>query len=145
MRSRSSLSHACLAVSEISLSCACAAGTRIAIVGERSRKAKHPSKRALSDSESLGFRAFLVLVLQESLGYSPIEAGLATLPITMIMLAVSARAGALAQRIGPRVPMTLGPAVMAVGTSSPPKRSRRHPPSRPAAPVCRRLLLHWSR
>jgi hypothetical protein len=64
----------------------------------------------------LGAVLFLIgLVLQESLGYSPIEAGLATLPITMIMLAFSARAGALAQRIGPRVPMTLGPAVMAVG------------------------------
>ena len=64
----------------------------------------------------LGAVLFLIgLVLQESLGYSPIEAGAATLPITAIMLVFSAPAGALAQRIGPRIPMTLGPAVMAVG------------------------------
>lgn len=64
----------------------------------------------------LGAVLFLIgLVLQESLGYSPIEAGVATLPITAVMLALSARAGALAQRIGPRIPMTLGPAVMAIG------------------------------
>jgi MFS family permease len=31
------------------------------------------------------------------------------------MLVFSARAGALAQRIGPRLPMTLGPAVVAIG------------------------------
>ena len=55
------------------------------------------------------------LVLQQSLGYSPIEAGTATLPITVIMLAFSARAGSLAQRIGPRWPMTCGPLVIAIG------------------------------
>jgi EmrB/QacA subfamily drug resistance transporter len=57
----------------------------------------------------------LGIVLQESLGYSPIEAGLATFPITMIMLAFSARAGELAQRVGPRLPMTLGPLAIAAG------------------------------
>ncbi|MCU1502197.1 MAG: major facilitator transporter [Ilumatobacteraceae bacterium] len=59
---------------------------------------------------------FLIgLVLQEALGYSPIEAGAASLPITVVMLVFSARAGALAQRIGPRLPMTLGPFVIAAG------------------------------
>jgi EmrB/QacA subfamily drug resistance transporter len=57
----------------------------------------------------------LVLQLQITLGYSALEAGVATLPITMLMLVLSARAGALAQRIGPRIPMTLGPIVAAVG------------------------------
>jgi hypothetical protein len=58
---------------------------------------------------------FLVgLVLQEALGYSPIEAGSALLPITLVMLVFSARSGALAQRIGPRLPMTVGPVVVAV-------------------------------
>lgn len=57
----------------------------------------------------------LSLVLQQALGYAPLEAGLATLPITVVMLAFSARAGALAQRIGPRVPMTVGPLVLAAG------------------------------
>lgn len=64
----------------------------------------------------LGATLFLIgLVLQESLGYSPLEAGAATFPITLIMLAFSARAGALAQRIGPRWPMTTGPIVIAGG------------------------------
>ena len=57
----------------------------------------------------------LSLVLQQALGYAPLEAGLATLPITVVMLAFSARAGALAQRIGPRVPMALGPLLLGVG------------------------------
>ncbi len=57
----------------------------------------------------------LGLVLQVGLGYSPLEAGVALFPITVIMLVFSARAGALAQRIGPRLPMTLGPAVVGSG------------------------------
>ena len=50
-----------------------------------------------------------------SLGYSPIAAGAASLPITALMLAFSPRAGALAQRIGPRLPLTLGPIGIAIG------------------------------
>ena len=57
----------------------------------------------------------LVAFLQISLGYSPIEAGAVLLPVTAIMLAFSARAGALAQRIGARIPLTVGPLVIAVG------------------------------
>jgi predicted MFS family arabinose efflux permease len=57
----------------------------------------------------------LVLQLQEVLGYSPLEAGVAALPVTVIMLLLSARAGALATRIGPRVPMAAGPVTAAVG------------------------------
>lgn len=57
----------------------------------------------------------LSLVLQQALGYSPLAAGAATVPLTLVMLAFSARSGALAQRIGPRVPMTAGPAVIALG------------------------------
>ena len=57
----------------------------------------------------------LGLVLQLALGYSPVEAGAATFPITAIMLAFSSSAGALAQRIGPRWPMTIGPLAIACG------------------------------
>ncbi len=57
----------------------------------------------------------LVAFLQISMGYSAIEAGAATLPITLLMLLFSARSGALAQRIGPRIPLTVGPLVVAVG------------------------------
>ena len=55
------------------------------------------------------------LVLQQAMGYSPLAAGASTFPITVIMLAFSAKAGALAQRIGPRWPMTIGPLVIAGG------------------------------
>ncbi len=57
----------------------------------------------------------LVAHLQISVGYSAIEAGAASLPVTAIMLALSARSGALAQRIGPRIPLTVGPLVIAAG------------------------------
>ena len=59
---------------------------------------------------------FLVLQLQTVSGYSPLEAGVATLPITVCMLLLAAKGGELGSRIGPRIPMTLGPLVMAVGT-----------------------------
>jgi hypothetical protein len=57
----------------------------------------------------------LVAFLQISIGYSPIAAGAATLPVTALMLLLSARSGALAQRIGPRLPLTVGPLVIAAG------------------------------
>ncbi|MCF2533383.1 MFS transporter [Yinghuangia soli] len=58
---------------------------------------------------------FLVLQLQTVSGYSPQNSGLATLPITVLMLLLSARAGELAKRIGPRLPMTVGPLLCAAG------------------------------
>ncbi|MEK6271591.1 MAG: DHA2 family efflux MFS transporter permease subunit [Actinomycetota bacterium] len=57
----------------------------------------------------------LVAFLQISLGYSPIAAGAASLPVTVLMLLLSARSGALAQRIGARIPLTVGPLVIALG------------------------------
>jgi EmrB/QacA subfamily drug resistance transporter len=57
----------------------------------------------------------LVSFLQISMGYTPIEAGSASLPVTVLMLLGSARAGELAQRIGPRIPLTLGPLIIAAG------------------------------
>ena len=57
---------------------------------------------------------FVVVQLQVVSGFSPIAAGLSLLPITLLMLALSARAGALSSRIGPRLPMTVGPLVSAV-------------------------------
>lgn len=57
----------------------------------------------------------LVAFLQISLGYDPIAAGAASLPITVLMLAFSARSGALAQRIGARIPLTVGPLIIALG------------------------------
>jgi EmrB/QacA subfamily drug resistance transporter len=57
----------------------------------------------------------LVLELQTVAGFSPLAAGSALLPVTAVMLLFSARAGALAGRIGPRLPLTLGPLVAAGG------------------------------
>ncbi|MFI7275946.1 MFS transporter [Streptomyces sp. NPDC049879] len=53
--------------------------------------------------------------LQNGLGYSALTAGVATLPTTLLMTALSGPAGALAQRIGPRLPMTVGPLIAAAG------------------------------
>jgi EmrB/QacA subfamily drug resistance transporter len=59
---------------------------------------------------------FLLSVdLQQVLRYSPVAAGASLFPVTVIMLALSSRAGALAQRIGPRIPMTVGPIVVSAG------------------------------
>jgi EmrB/QacA subfamily drug resistance transporter len=64
----------------------------------------------------LGVALFLVVVeMQTVLGYSALQAGTATLPITVLMLLLSPRAGRVAQRIGPRIPMTVGPLVVATG------------------------------
>ncbi len=57
----------------------------------------------------------LPVELQIVAGYSPIAAGAALLPVTFIMLALSARSGALATRIGPRLQMSVGPIVVALG------------------------------
>jgi EmrB/QacA subfamily drug resistance transporter len=57
----------------------------------------------------------LVLQLQVVAGFSPLMAGSALLPVTVLMLLFSARVGALAQRIGPRLLMTAGPLVSAAG------------------------------
>jgi EmrB/QacA subfamily drug resistance transporter len=58
---------------------------------------------------------FLVLFLQQVAGYGPIEAGVALLPITALLFALSKRFGALADRLGPRPLMTVGPIVAAAG------------------------------
>jgi EmrB/QacA subfamily drug resistance transporter len=57
----------------------------------------------------------LTLHLQISAGYGALAAGTATLPITIFMLFLSARSGALAARIGPRLQMTAGPLICAAG------------------------------
>ena len=58
---------------------------------------------------------FLVLFLQQVAGYTPVAAGLALLPVTILMFLLSKRFGAMADRFGPRPFMTLGPVVGAAG------------------------------
>ena len=57
----------------------------------------------------------LVLYLQEVAGYTALKAGLALTPSTLVMFALSKRVGRLADRLGPRLFMGLGPLTAAVG------------------------------
>lgn len=62
-----------------------------------------------------GVMMLLVLHLQVSLGYSPTAAGVAGLPITVIMLLTSSLSGRIAQKTGPRLQLVAGPLVIAAG------------------------------
>ncbi len=65
----------------------------------------------------LGAMTFLLpLFLQQVANYTPVQAGLALLPITALMFFLSRRFGGLADRIGPRLLMGFGPLVAAAGT-----------------------------
>ncbi len=62
-----------------------------------------------------GLFFFLVVGLQVVSGFSPMVSGAVLLPVTLLLLLLSPRMGALSERYGPRVPMTLGPLVAAAG------------------------------
>jgi EmrB/QacA subfamily drug resistance transporter len=65
---------------------------------------------------ALGVAFFLVAYeLQVATGWSALQAGLALLPVTVLMFVFSAASGSLAQRIGPRLQLTLGPLLAAAG------------------------------
>jgi EmrB/QacA subfamily drug resistance transporter len=65
---------------------------------------------------ALGGAFFLLPIeLEQVARYSPLQAGVALLPVTVIMLVLSARSGALAARIGPRLQMSVGPVVIGLG------------------------------
>jgi EmrB/QacA subfamily drug resistance transporter len=78
---------------------------------------------AVGNAETLAMYAglailffFLVIFLQQVAGYSALESGLATVPVTVVMFALSRRFGAFADRYGPRLFMGAGPLVAAGGT-----------------------------
>jgi EmrB/QacA subfamily drug resistance transporter len=58
---------------------------------------------------------FLVLFVQETADYTALEAGLALMPVTILMFFLSSRFGALADRLGPRLFMGAGPLVAGAG------------------------------
>jgi len=65
---------------------------------------------------ALSLNGFVVGVyLQQGAGLSATAAGLASLPMTILMILLSSRAGGWAGRWGPRIFMTVGPLIMAVG------------------------------
>jgi EmrB/QacA subfamily drug resistance transporter len=95
------------------------------------RRMRHPlvpldlfASRTFSSANALTFLVYgalgaafflLPIQLQQVAGFSPIQAGTALIPMTLVMLLLSGRAGRLAARIGPRLPMGLGPIVAAAG------------------------------
>lgn len=82
----------------------------------RSRQFTGANLTTLAVYTAIGGSLFLVVVqLQQSLHYSALAAGLAMLPSTGIMLIGSPLAGALGERAGPRLPMTVGPLIAAAG------------------------------
>ncbi len=104
-------------------------GAAFIVVEARGREPMMPlglfSNRTFSAANAMTFLVyaalgavlfFLVIQLQTVAGYGALQAGIATLPITVCMLFLASRAGALGTRIGPRIPMTVGPIVMAAGT-----------------------------
>ncbi|MFD3780030.1 MFS transporter [Streptomyces sp. NPDC058612] len=62
-----------------------------------------------------GFFFLVVLQLQVVAGYSALASGAALLPTTVLMLLLSARSGEFGERIGPRIPLTVGPLLCAAG------------------------------
>ncbi len=67
---------------------------------------------------ALGGTFFLLTIqLQNNLGYSALEAGAATIPVSAVLLAGSAQAGKLYDTIGPRLPMTVGPLAAGAGVA----------------------------
>jgi EmrB/QacA subfamily drug resistance transporter len=63
----------------------------------------------------IGALFFVTLFLQQTLGYSPLGAGFATTPISLILFALSPVFGRIATSTGPRVPMCVGPIVAGIG------------------------------
>jgi len=85
----------------------------------RSRQFSGANAVTVAVYAALGVAMFLVVVhLQTNLGYSALSAGASLLPVTLIMLTLSSQAGALAQRIGPRWPMTIGPVIVGAGLAT---------------------------
>ena len=63
----------------------------------------------------IGGLFFVGLYLQQVVGYSPLEAGLATTPISILMFFLSPRFGRMASGTGPRLPMSAGPILGGLG------------------------------
>lgn len=107
------------------------AGIGFVALGLREREREHPmvpldlfARRAFIAANAvtllvyggMGIMFFLLSIhLQVTLGWTPLEAGAALAPVTALMLLLSSRAGDVAQRIGPRWPLTVGPLVVAAG------------------------------
>jgi EmrB/QacA subfamily drug resistance transporter len=84
----------------------------------RSRQFSGANAVTLAVYFALGGATFLLIIfLQTVLGYSPLAAGAALTPITLLLLVLSPVAGKLASRVGYRAPMTAGPLIAAAGVA----------------------------
>ena len=84
----------------------------------RSRQFSGANAATLAVYFALGGATFLLIIhLQTVVGYSPLEAGAALTPITLLLLVLSPVAGKLASRVGYRTPMTAGPLIAAAGVA----------------------------
>ena len=84
----------------------------------RSRQFSGANAVTLAVYFALGGATFLLIIhLQSVLGYSPLAAGAALTPITLLLLVLSPPAGKLASRLGYRAPMTVGPLIAAAGVA----------------------------
>jgi EmrB/QacA subfamily drug resistance transporter len=97
------------------------------------KRAKHPmlplsvfSSRQFTATNAVTFVLYgamggvlflLPIQLQQVSGYTALEAGVSLLPVTVLMLALSARSGALAGQIGPRLQMSVGPCLAGAGSA----------------------------
>ena len=63
----------------------------------------------------IGTSFFLTLYLQQVGGYSPLAAGLASVPVSLLMFFLSPRFGQFTAGVGPRLPMSVGPIVGGLG------------------------------
>ncbi|HEX6918198.1 MAG TPA: MFS transporter [Phycicoccus sp.] len=104
-----------------------AAGAAFVLVERRARPPLVPlslfSSRVFSAANgmtllvygALGAVSLFVVLQLQAAGWSALAAGLSGLPVTISLLLFSSRAAALSARIGPRIPMTVGPLVCAAG------------------------------
>jgi EmrB/QacA subfamily drug resistance transporter len=84
----------------------------------RSRQFSGANAVTLAIYFALGGATFLLIIhLQRVLGYSPLAAGAALMPLTVLLLALSTPAAKLASRVGYRTPMTAGPLIAAAGVA----------------------------
>jgi EmrB/QacA subfamily drug resistance transporter len=82
----------------------------------RSRQFASAIALAVVTYTALGGVIFLfVAFLQITLGYTALQAGAATLPVTIMLLILSGPSGAIARRIGPRIPLTTGAVLTGAG------------------------------
>lgn len=65
-----------------------------------------------------GFIVAFVIFLQEHLGYSSLKTGLSTLPVSLLLFLFAGRVGGLSSKYGPRIFMTAGPLISALGIST---------------------------